>query len=203
MKLVELGREAMPDVRDVLCDAFAEYPVMRYVLGGRGNYRERLTVLVGLFVANRMLADDLTLGVLDGSELAGVATIALPDTVPPAELEALREEAWDRLGVDARARYDTFRAAIGGFTVDGPSLFLDMLGARAKYRGHGVGRLLLDGVHDCSRRHPTSQGVALTTENLANVDLYRHFGYRLLGHERVTADLETWGLFREDGGRRR
>jgi len=34
------------DVLSPLCEAFADYPVMRYVLGPDGDYRERLRTLV-------------------------------------------------------------------------------------------------------------------------------------------------------------
>jgi len=38
-------------VLDVLCDAFFDYPVMRYVLGDRPEYPRRLRTVIGLFVA--------------------------------------------------------------------------------------------------------------------------------------------------------
>jgi GNAT superfamily N-acetyltransferase len=198
MNLVTLDRSSLGDVRDVLCEAFADYPVMRYVLGSEGDYRQRLGVLVGLFVAGRMLGDDVALGILDGSKLAGTATIALPDTEPPPEVEAVREQAWRALGPDALARYQRFSTVSRSFAVERPHLFLDMLGVRSRYKGRGLGRLLLDAVHDHSRAHVTSEGVRLTTENPANVELYRHFGYRLIGHAPVADGLETWVLFRSD-----
>ncbi|MBA3260238.1 MAG: hypothetical protein H0T68_12340 [Gemmatimonadales bacterium] len=34
-----------------LCEAFADYPVMRYVLGPDGDYRDRLRTLLGFFLA--------------------------------------------------------------------------------------------------------------------------------------------------------
>jgi hypothetical protein len=40
--------------------------------------------------------------------------------------------------------------------------------------------------------------VTLTTEDPVNVPLYQRFGYRILGHVEVGADLESWGFFREE-----
>ena len=57
----------------LLCEAFAEYPVMRYVLGSAGDYGKRLQTLIGFFVAARVLREDLILGVFDSSQLAAVA----------------------------------------------------------------------------------------------------------------------------------
>jgi hypothetical protein len=54
-------------------------------------------------------------------------------------------------------------------------------------------------VHRLAGDDPTSSGVSLTTERAENVPLYEHFGYRVVGHTRVSAELETWGLFRQRG----
>jgi hypothetical protein len=62
-----------------------------------------------------------------------------------------------------------------------------------------MGRRILDAVHAMSASHPESLGTSLTTEVAANVSLYEHFGYRRVGHETLP-ELESWGLFREDGG---
>jgi hypothetical protein len=51
-------------------------------------------------------------------------------------------------------------------------------------------------VHDLAQADSQSAGVTLTTESPQNVALYRHFGYRVLGHARVSDELETWTFFR-------
>jgi hypothetical protein len=51
------------DVIDVLCDGFADYPIMRYVLGADGDYPARLRALIGFFAGNRFLRDDAIIGV--------------------------------------------------------------------------------------------------------------------------------------------
>jgi hypothetical protein len=37
--------------------------------------------------------------------------------------------------------------------------------------------------------------VSLTTENPRNVELYRHFGYEVVGQGPVGPGLQTWGMF--------
>ena len=60
----------------------------------------------------------------------------------------------------------------------------------------GLGRILLDAVHEMSRLDPHSPGVSLSTEVVRNVPLYQRCGYQITNHERVTDDLETWIFFR-------
>jgi hypothetical protein len=61
-----------------------------------------------------------------------------------------------------------------------------------------VSRRLLESVHERSHRDPHSVGVTLTTEDPANVGLYQHFGYEIVGQAVVAPGLTTWGFFRPD-----
>ena len=61
-----------------------------------------------------------------------------------------------------------------------------------------MGRKLIDYVHLMSRKDTSSQGVTLTTEDPANVPLYEHFGYTVVGRTRVSPTLGAWGFFRPD-----
>ncbi len=54
MRILRLDVGHADDAVAVLCDAFHEYPVMRFVLGDSSqNYDRRLATLIGLFVAAR------------------------------------------------------------------------------------------------------------------------------------------------------
>jgi ribosomal protein S18 acetylase RimI-like enzyme len=173
---------------------------MKYVLGADSpGYRQRLATLIGFFVTARLLREEPILGVFTASELCGAGLVSIPGaTQPPGALDAVREEVWATLGADARARYDAFSRACQPLTVDVPHLHLNMLGIRPEYQGRGLGRELLAGVHALSRERADSEGVTLTTEDPNNVALYQHFGYRVVGHVRITPELESWGLFRPD-----
>lgn len=190
----------VPHVISVLADAFYDYPVMRYILGaGSDDYASRLHKLVRLFVMARVLRAEPMIGIFDGSELCGAATMSYPDeSEPPAAFNELRAEAWDQLGAEARLRYDRCVAAWQPMSISVPQLHLNMIGVRSSFQGTGFARRLLDHAHGLSRISTASTGVSLTTERFANVALYRHFGYEVVGHAQVAPELETWGLFRPD-----
>jgi GNAT superfamily N-acetyltransferase len=195
----ELSAASHGEITDVLCDAFAEYPVMRFVLGERYRERRRLFRLIGFFVTARVLREDLLLGVDGAGGLAAVALVTLPrDRSPPPALDREREAVWAELGPAARTRYEAFSRACAPFALDARHMHLNMIGARRAAQGQGLGRLLLEQVHELSRASADSQGVSLTTEDPRNVPLYRHFGYRVTGHAQVAPELESWGFFRSD-----
>jgi len=195
----------LADLVAVMSDAFHDYPVMRYVLGPAEPYDERLRTLVELFVSNRVYRNDPMIGVRDETgALVGAATMTLPKPMdPPPALLGLRERLWAELGAAARTRYDEFVAVTQRVAIPEPHYHLNMIGVRRSHHGRGLARVLLDAVHERSRAEAGSSGVSLTTERPANVRLYEHFGYRVVGQGRVGGAFETWTLFRDESPLRR
>lgn len=188
----------LAEVVAVLAEAFADYPVMRHVLGPTRDYEAGLTVLVTLFASGRAARGEPMLGIRgpDGGLLAA-ALVTPPDSIAaPANLLALRERTWGRLGGDAKLRYEAFADACNRLGIDTPHHHLNMIGVRPSGQGRGLARSLLDAVHELARRDPSSAGVSLTTEHEPNLALYQHFGYRISGHAQVAAGLRTWTLYR-------
>lgn len=200
MELRRIPPADAASVTDVLCEAFAEYPVMRFVLGSEPDVGgDRLRRLIGFFVMARALRDEPLLGVEHDGRLVAAATVSFPGLVEsPPELYALRDEVWRDLGPEARARYEAYGKACAPLEVDVPHAHLNMIGVRPAFRGRGLASRLLDEVHAISRATPATEGVMLMTESARNVALYEHLGYQTVGHLRVTPELETWGMFRLD-----
>lgn len=197
-----LGENDVAEVVDVLCEAFFDYPVMRFVLGTDiEDYEQRLEALVHFFVEVRVLRGEVMLGIGRRQRLHGAALVSRPSGPPsPPELSELRERLWADLGSPARSRYESFAAACALFEVETPHIHLQMIGVRRAAKGKGVGRRLIEHVHLMSREDSGSQGVTLTTEDEGNVPLYQHFGYEIVGHATVGWGLRTWGFFRPDDG---
>jgi GNAT superfamily N-acetyltransferase len=198
MAVAVLSADHIDDVVTVLCDAFFDYPVMRYVIGPEPDYSSRIRSLVGLFVAARVSKDDLMLGIDDDTgRLTGAALVNLPVEREAAPwFEEFREEVWAELGAEARARYDAFGNASHAFDPEQPHHHLGMIGVRSSHHGTGLGRVLLGHLHAVADADARSCGVSLTTEVSRNVSLYEYFGYQVSGHSRVAPDLETWAMFR-------
>ena len=213
---ITLPPERAPEAIDVLCDAFSDYPVMRFVIGGpeahglpgppRGSadaeaYVRSLRALITFFVMARVLRKEPILGLAGSgsSGLAGVATLTLPGSGPaPDALDEYRSRAWAQVGPDARDRYETLSVIWNEFAIEEPHHHLNMIGVRRMHAGQGLGRVLLDEVHRISREDPASAGVSLTTEDPRNVELYRHVGYEVVGEGHVPGGIRTWAMFRPD-----
>lgn len=69
-----------------------------------------------------------------------------------------------------------------------PHGYLVMVGVRPEAQGHGFGRQLVEDAIERTRRNPRATGIALDTENEANVGLYQRWGFR------KTASLDLGGV---------
>jgi len=194
-----VGPDEVADVASVLAEAFFDYPMMHFILGTEGDYRERLTRLVTFFVKARLLRGEVIFGVGEPGRRAAAALVAFPNGLPaPHELSVLRHETWDALGQASHVRYESFAAATAPFALESPHVHLNMIGVRQEAAGHGFGGALLEAVHDLSASRAGSEGVLLTTEVPSNVTLYKRFGYEVLGQAVVAPDLSTWAMYRCD-----
>ncbi len=198
--VAKLGADDVGEVTEVLCDAFFDYPVMRFVLKDSGDrYKLHLHALISFFVTARAYRSEPILGVFQGDTLAAAALVSFPHRPAYSDaLSELRNDLWNNLGRAARARYDAFSSACRPFFDGLRPLHLNMIGVLGTQQKRGLGRPLLEAVHSLSREIPFSEGVSLTTEAHENVCLYQHFGYEIVADARVESDLETWGMFRRD-----
>jgi GNAT superfamily N-acetyltransferase len=205
MLVSKLSSAQTEDAVTVLCDAFQDYPVMRYVLGSASDYDRRLRTLIGFFVSARVYRNEPLLGVHDrAGTLSAVAVVSLPGQgEAPEALATRREEVWAELGKAERERYEAYGAAAAQFAITSPHYHLNMIGVRRSHVGRGLARKLLEAVHRLSDADGGSAGVSLTTETEQNLPLYEYFGYRRIGHAPIGDGLETWGFFRAAGGQRK
>jgi len=224
MKLVTMNKDNILEITDVLCEAFYNYPVMKYVLGEKKNYDTRLRKLVTFFISARALRNEPLLGIYDSdNKLVAVAMITLSGEIPsPPELFELRDKLWEEIGAEEKARYEKYGNVASGLLPKAPHHHLNMIGVRNAKQGKGLARQLIIKVEELVSAHATSTGVSLNTEVEANVNFYLHLGFELLGKSTVeknvvskavkndfvtekssqgttetsSSDIVTWGFFK-------
>lgn len=181
---------------------------MRWVAEAKGTPEElsaRERRLVDLFVRRRIARGGPAFGVnhrdnSTGKRLVAAAILTLPhEPEPPPEVPEMTVATWLDLGDEARRRYDAYATAAGLFDALPPHHHLNMIGVRPAHKRQGLARPLIEAVLGLAEADPRSGGVSLTTEVPMNVELYRHFGFEVIGEARVTPDLKTWGMFRRIG----
>jgi GNAT superfamily N-acetyltransferase len=193
MDVLNLSKENIPEITSVLCEAFYNYPVMKYVLGEKEDYDKRLCKMVTFFVSARALRKEPLLGIYNSdNKLVAAAAVTLPGDIPsPPDLLKLRDELWAALGSEEKARYENYGSVASALLPKEPHHHLNMIGVRNDYQGKGLARQLINRVEELVSEHPTSTGVSLNTEVEANVNFYLHLGYDLLGKATVVSKAVT------------
>lgn len=195
-----LGPADRDEVVDVLVGAFADYPVMRYVLSAAVvDYPAALRLLVGLFVDLRLDRGSPVLGVRRGADLVAAALIDEPEP-NPGSFSPLDPEGgvWAVLGAEAHRRMVAFERESAHLEPHLPHYFVGMIVVRAAQRGEGHARRLLEEIRRMSAEDPRSRAVSLSTEQASNLAFYERLGYRVTGETRV-GELHSWNLMLETG----
>ncbi len=197
MSVVNLSNENFSEVTDVFCESFYNYPVMKYVLGEKEDYDERLRKLITFFVSARAIRNEPLLGIYNSTNLLlATATVTLPGEISsPPELIKLRDKLWEEIGAEEKVRYEKYGLIASNLLPKEPHHHLNMIGVRNAYQGKGYARKLIDEVEKLVSEHPTSTGLSLNTEVETNVNFYLHFGFQLIGQAKIDDKLNTWGFF--------
>ncbi|MFC2119938.1 hypothetical protein ACFLQ4_02590 [Bacteroidota bacterium] len=196
-EIYQLNKQDVPNIVNVLCDSFAGYPVMRFVINSETNYDHRLKILINFFVMARIFREEAIFGIGDRANLVGVALTSNPNNSPDIiEFKDLREKVWLELGPESGSRYQKFSDTCAQFKVDEPHIHLNMIGVRTEAKGKGFAGKLMEQVHLLSMSDPDSNGVTLTTEDSEKVSFYQYMGYKIIGEAMVTPRLKTWSFFR-------
>lgn len=200
--IIRISRERHTEAADVLAEAFATYPLMRYCFGHLGAaYRQAVRALFHFSCARRLAIGEPLLGSMSETRLVGVAGVNLPGSEQPSEaLDQAYERFKALVGPEATMRFGQYAQITEAHRPTQPHLTLGVLGVLPQAHGGGHGRALLNAVQALCEAHPTATGVYLDTETSANVALYQHFGYEVIAHEQV-GDVDIWCMFRPTGAK--
>lgn len=198
MKTLILSERNIEEVTDVLCKAFYNYPVMKYVLGEKEDYNKRQRQLVKYFVLARVFRNEPMFGIYNSdNKMVASAIVTLPgDISHPIKLIEQRDKLWTEPGSVEKKRYKKYGNVASGLLPQKPHHHLNMIGVRNAYQGKGFARQLINAVEELVSQHPTSTGVSLNTEVESNVNLYLHLGYELVGYAKVDEGIDSRGFFK-------
>src|SRR4051794_28893 len=186
-QVIDLDRTHIAEAAHMLSRAFADDPLMRYLFAERGrDYRSCLRAIFQYQCALQLELGWPLLGLIPRTRIAGVVGIGLPEqsTWPKSVME-LQTALTNQMGSQAVERLDRYAARTNGHFPDEPLFYVRMIGVRPASQGQGYAHLLLEEVHRRSEAHPQSKGVALDTENVANVEIYKRLGYQVVGRANV------------------
>ena len=196
MTLRDLDRTKKIAALDVLCAAFYNYPVPRYVIDATAcDYHGKLRELIDFFVEGRLTRSVPLIGLYDSNDLLGVAVVSPPQEAPvPRELELCQDRVERQLGPEAMARFERYEKACEATDPGHVAHYLGMIAVRPDTQGRGLGRQLIDAVKARVRSDSISTGVTLNTELASHLPFYEKMGF-IKGSEADLGSLHTWSFY--------
>jgi GNAT superfamily N-acetyltransferase len=189
-----LGRGELDAAAALLARAFADDPVLTFLLGA-GRERERRLIFGTL--CRDAEREGLIEGVRADGRLAAVAVWLPPGAHPvPLRREARMVPSWVRLaGMHPRAVPRLLRAtpALDRLHPKAPHWFLSLLATEPDLQRGGRGAALVE--HGLRRAHDGGYVVHLDTGRPENVPWYRRFGFEVADEVRLVPGAPpSWGL---------
>ena len=195
--ILNFSKADRAEVVALLCSAFRDYPVMRYVLAGSADdYDSHLAELIGYYVDSRLMRDWPVIGFRVQSDGEIIAVAMGNEAVKKPEPDDLKQ-AYVRLrgvlGREAFERMDAFEAVSDRNEPNYPHYFLGMIGVKPDFQGQGFAAALIEEFRSLSVADGRSQAVVLSTEDPSNLPFYKKMGFHIVADAEV-GELHTWCL---------
>jgi GNAT superfamily N-acetyltransferase len=192
-----LERGQLEDAIEVLSVALEGDPLMHYFFHTQGaDYRQNIRDLFRFSCQVRFELGWAVLGIVLDSKLVGVANVTEPEEASwPESLVRRYENLKSAIGTEATGRLERYSEITDSFRPADPHYHVGVGGFLPEAQGKGYGRKLIEEIHALSEAHPTSNGVALDTENPRNVPIYQHLGYEITAETQID-DMVVWCMFR-------
>ena len=201
MSTVEIARLTTKDTENIIeifFNTFENYPLMQYFFGN--TYKQSMKHLLKSMCDEESISDNLLLGAFVEGKLQGVAFITPPEKPKnnndiESTPTASEEEFAAAIGEEALMRIEAYSNLKKANKPSCFHFYINALGVHPQSQRKGIGSAILSQVHQMSKQHSDSQGVALDTQTQKNVGYYQRFGYGVSN----TVELENvknWFMFR-------
>ena len=196
IEIISLEAQHTEDIIQVIADAFADYPLMDFFFD---NAKGQSIKAIGQYICDLATIDDsLLAGAFMQNELQGIIYVTPPKTTKNKDENAiadLEEKLARSLSEEGLERMDIYSKLKDANKPPQPHFYINMLGVNPSCQGMGIGRKLLEHIHNLSDKHLISGGVALDTQTESNVAYYQKLGYRVSSTKNLDR-LKNWFMFR-------
>jgi len=198
-EIISLASEHLTIASQLLSRAFLDDPTTHYIFNGSIAADDpRLLDFHRFSCTIRLEMDWPLIGIEESQQLVAVASLTESGEFQwPDSLKEAFAKLRSCIGEEAAVRLQKFAQIAEASRPAESHIYLGFIGTDPREQGKGYGRALLDWIHEYSESHPISHGVALDTENAANVPIYEHFGYRVTKKHSI-GELSVWCMFRSN-----
>lgn len=165
---------------ELMAQAFCEDPLFVHLLG-KPVPLQKARALESFLFEKAFLMQEQVWGLFDEQVLLAAAVLAMPEssTHPNLPLVLKVPSLLGPLGIRGLLQLNAYQQKVLQNSPVVTHHYLIQMGVHPEHQGKGLGKTLLDRLWQEVCQHPTSQGLALDTENAKNVSLYQHLSFKL------------------------
>ncbi len=196
-RIVRIAQNSKRVVRSMLYHAYEREPTFRYIFNhGKPGYRQRVRATIREEIEMYFDREHDVIGVALGDRLVGVAFIGHPG----ARLDVSVRLGWQArmmlsAGINSTRRFVKYQHDVQEFVPPGTVYTLPLIGIEPEFQHHGLGRLLMDAVHEIVAEEPDSKGLLVDTSSV-HLHFFQSMGYQEIGRVPI-GEFEEIILFRD------
>ena len=193
------ARAELPQLADLLTDAFMDDPVLQWTLREGRAYPGALRRYFEFALLEQCVPSDLMF--VSGDDMRATAIWLPPSDLgvlatPPREMLRLIPKFLPILGISRLHRAMSLAMAMDAHHPHEPHWYLYFLGVPPSSQGQGLGSAMMDTTMPMvdAQRLPAY----LDNSNARNIPLYERYGFRVISEYRARDDAPPiWGMWRD------
>ncbi|UTR15431.1 GNAT family N-acetyltransferase [Salipaludibacillus sp. LMS25] len=198
--MIKINKSDFKQSSKLLGTAFSHDPLFNYLFGSHS--KDRISQFFHFVLAYNHIKKQLIIGKKEHGFLQGVACIEKPQSPKMTQLVLTQIKVFILIWQLAfQVKWSTFKKVNDYMKIlnnQRPAErhhYLVCIGVAHKEQGKGIGKNLLSFIHEIVDNDPLSTGIALDTENAANIAFYKSFGYHLI-REQSLSTITVYTMFR-------
>ncbi|WP_027339243.1 GNAT family N-acetyltransferase [Halonatronum saccharophilum] len=203
IKIIKADESALEEVAKLITDAFEQEGISRYIHEFSKEGVKEVYYRGGLLKLRLALevGEDILLAIKDDT-IVGVAILkrglksSLAQKVKILFPEAIKFFFSIIIKINLKKSFSIIKHVIPPKSLKKPYYTLEVIGVDPNYQGQGIGRKLLDEIHQITESNPEVSGVYLFADK-KNKLIYEHFGYKVI-KEGKGKDISIYHMFREN-----
>lgn len=199
-EIVTIYEKNQLEVLKILPLAFKNDPMFHYIFPHDQQLNYLQSFFSFLFYKSLKLKE-LTIGVKEDHFFTSVANIELPNStkgfrllfIPGFLYEVIR--LFRKIPLGSFIYMNQYMKFTTSVRPKKPHHYLSYIGVHPEQQGKGIGKMLMNYIHELSDSDSASIGIGLDTENPKNIKYYEAFGYCVIDYKKI-GDVTIYSMFR-------
>lgn len=198
-KVVRLDQSTVREARSILYQSYRHEPLYQYLLNEqKAGYKQRIRATIREAIKLHFDREELVLGLIDteSDKLLGLAFVTgVEGRIDISDQFLWRLKMFLTAGYQCTRRYIEYFEEVQQVLPEDPHRMLTLIGIHPEFQKRGLGRAIMENIHELIDKDEQSIGLFLDTGNSRYLDFYASLGYQHFKDIKI-GDVSETILFR-------